>query len=147
MRKNHTLAGRLVMAFGDVDSMKALYSADIIWHLPKGLPRQIQMHGYDEVLRHNIEVWDKSHDPNCRIEILDEVGDDRTSAVRFIYHTRFLGTGQAYSNEYTVFVRSQGGRITHVFEAMDSAYLMDQATGKEAGHTLRDLRKKVWKAS
>ncbi|MFT3810836.1 MAG: nuclear transport factor 2 family protein [Micropepsaceae bacterium] len=128
-----TPAGRLVAAFGDVAAMSRLYADAIEWSLPAGLPFPRPMRGREAVIAFNMAVWEQSYFPDCSVEILDEAGDEISSAVRFVYRARFRATGTAYENEYTLFARTAAGRITHVFEALDTIALVDQLTGAPVG--------------
>lgn len=114
-----TPAGRLVEAFGNVEKMSADYADDIQWSLPASTPFERPMVGKDTVMEFNRKVW-TVHDPNCQIEILDELGDDNASAVRFIYRTMVPAKGRLYENEYTVFARCKDGKLAEVHEAFDT---------------------------
>ena len=118
-----TLAGRLVRAFGDVTAMAAMYAEDVVWTLSKSLgPAVAGPHvGKAATIAFNRFVWTDVYVPaSVTVEVLDEIGgEDGKSAVRFIYRARRFA-GQAYENEYTVFVRSRDGMITEVFEALDT---------------------------
>ena len=128
-----TPAGKLVRAFGDVAAMRALYAADVEWSLSASLPFPRPMVGRDAVTAFNTEVWTVHHRSDCTVEILDEVGDERSSAVRFVYRAHSKFRDAPYENEYTVFVRSGPDGITHVFEALDTALLLDFLQNRPAG--------------
>ena len=130
-----TPAARLVNAFGDVERMRALYDPDIEWSLPAGLPYPRPMKGIEAVVAFNTAVWSEHYFPDCTVHILDEVGDARLSAVRFIYRARFRSNGAAYENEYTLFARSSAGGIREVFEAMDTIAVLEQLNGQKVGET------------
>src|SRR5690606_22689212 len=100
-----TPAGRLVSAFGDVEKMSALYAPEIEWNLSASLPYPRPMKGRDAVLAFNRSVWEEAYFPDCTVEILDELGDDNLSAVRFVYRGKFRASGLPYENEYTLFAR------------------------------------------
>lgn len=134
-----TPAGKLVEAFGDVPRMRALYADGIEWSLPASLPFPRPMKGIEAVGTFNAGVWTQSYFPDCSVEILDEAGDARQSAVRFIYRARFRATGAAYENEYTLFARGNEGGITHVFEAMDSLAIIDVLSGGKVGDTFQKV--------
>ncbi|MEQ8268413.1 MAG: nuclear transport factor 2 family protein [Parvibaculum sp.] len=131
-----TPAGRLVRAFGDVEKMAALYAPGIDWSLSASLPYPRPMRGRDAVLAFNRSVWEEVYFPDCTVEILDEVGNDSLSAVRFIYRARHRATGRAYENEYTLFARAGAEGITEVFEALDTLAVFDQINGRPAGTSL-----------
>lgn len=120
-----TPAGKLVRAFGNVDRMSADYAPDIRWSLPASTPFARPMIGRDAVIAFNTKVWGEVHRPDCEVEILDEVGDDKASAVRFIYRAHVIGKEGVYENEYTVFVRSGPQGLAEVFEAFDTVAALD----------------------
>ena len=130
-----TPAGRLVTAFGDIDAMQRLYAEDIEWSLPASLPWPRPIVGKAAVIAFNERTWTESYFPDCSVTIADEVGDERLSAVRFVYRARFRLTGKAYENEYTLFARSGPQGIREVFEAMDSLSILDQFDGHQPGAT------------
>lgn len=119
-----TPAGRLVRAFGDVERMAAMYAPGIRWSLSASLDLPRPMIGFDAVTAFNREVWSRHYRPDCTVEILDECGDERSSAVRFIYRAHSNVTGTLYENEYTLFARSGPDGITEVFEALDTLAVM-----------------------
>jgi len=135
-----TPAGRLVLAFGDVVAMQALYAPQIAWSLPASLPYPRPMTGKDAVVAFNRAVWADNYFPDCSVSILDEVGDDSLSAVRFVYRARMRATGGPYENEYTLFARSGPLGITEVFEAMDSLSVLDQIGGGRPGATFAKIQ-------
>jgi hypothetical protein len=120
-----TPAGRLVTAFGDVPTMAALYAPDVRWTLSASTPFPRPIKGKAAVTAFNTEVWTAHYRPDCQIEILDEVGDERASAVRFLYRAFAKAAARMYENEYTVFVRSGPEGIEEVFEAFDTALTRD----------------------
>jgi ketosteroid isomerase-like protein len=130
-----TPAGKLVSAFGNVDAMSVLYAPDVEWSLSASLPFPRPMKGFDAVVAFNKSVWTDSYFPDCSVTILDEIGDERLSAVRFIYRARFRASGAMYENEYTLFARGSGGGIREVFEALDTAAVLDQLSGGKIGDT------------
>ena len=125
-----TPAGRLVSAFGDVEAMSALYAPYVEWSLSPSTPYPRPMKGREAVIAFNREVWTKHYRPDCTVEILDEVGDETGSAVRFIYRAHMLATNRAYENEYTLFARSGPEGITEVFEALDTVRAGQIARGE-----------------
>ncbi len=135
-----TPAGRLVVAFGDVEKMQSLYAPQIAWFLPASLPYPRPIAGKDAVVSFNRAVWSVSYFADCSMRILDEVGDQGLSAVRFIYRARFRETGGPYENEYTLFARSGAHGITEVFEAMDSLAVLDQLGGEVPGAAFARFR-------
>jgi hypothetical protein len=129
-----TLARQLVEAFGDVPAMRALYAPHVKWSLPasiKAFPRPVI--GLDAVVAFNEVIWKEYYKPDCTVEVLDDVGDERSSAVRFIYRAHYLPVGRLYENEYTVFVRSGPEGITEVNEGLDTVCMLDFLNGDELG--------------
>jgi ketosteroid isomerase-like protein len=129
----HTPAGRLVSAFGDAEAMRAMYAPHVEWSLSASLDLPRPMKGIDAVSAFNRQVWTEFYRPDCTVEILDETGDDRVSAARFIYRAHSNATGTLYENEYTIFVRSGPEGITEVFEGLDTAFVLrflDEGTPK-----------------
>lgn len=116
----HTPAGKLVSAFGDADRMRTLYAPNVEWSLSPSTPFERPMKGIDKVSAFNREIWTTYYRPDCTVEILDECGDEKSSAVRFIYRAYTNGLDRFYENEYTVFVRSGPDGITDVFEGLDT---------------------------
>jgi ketosteroid isomerase-like protein len=136
-----TPAGKLVAAFGNPAAMSLLYSPDVRWSLSASLtqfPRPIE--GKDAVVAFNELIWREVYHPDCETEILDEVGDDEVSAVRFIYRASFVRSGVEYENEYTLFVRSGHDGVHAVFEGLDTAALLDAMTGMPVGSSFRQNR-------
>ncbi|MFC4595855.1 nuclear transport factor 2 family protein [Sphingobium tyrosinilyticum] len=125
-----TPAGALVQAFGDVEKMSAAYAPGIRWSMPASTPFPRPMEGKDAVIAFNSKVWGEVHRPDCEVEILDEVGDERVSAARFIYRAHVIGKEGIYENEYTIFVRSGPEGLTEVFEAFDTVAALDFYRGK-----------------
>ena len=119
--------------------MAALYAPEICWSLPASLPYPRPMKGRAAVIAFNESVWSQSYFPDCNVTILDELGDDRLSAVRFIYRARFRSNNEVYENEYTLFARCSEQGIVEVFEAMDSLGIFDQLAGAANGATFQKL--------
>jgi ketosteroid isomerase-like protein len=127
-----TPAGRLVTAFGNPDHMAAMYADDVTWNLPAGLA-QPALVGKEQVRAFNEAVWSLSYRPDCEVDLLDEIGTDGVSAVRFRYRGHLLVTDQPYENEYTVFVHADSDGIHAVFEAMDTVALLEALQGASPG--------------
>jgi hypothetical protein len=123
--KAESPAGKLVRAFGKVAEMAKAYAPDIQWSLPASTPFPRPMIGREAVIAFNNQVWGQVHYPDCEVEILDEVGDETASAVRFLYRARVIGKEGVYENEYTVFVRSGSEGLKEVFEAFDTVAALD----------------------
>jgi ketosteroid isomerase-like protein len=128
-----TPAGRLASSFGDVDAMKALYAPDVEWKISASLGVPL-LQGQDAVLAFNRQVWTDHHrGADCSVTILDELGDEQSSAVRFTYRAWSFFAEDWYENEYTLFVRSSAGRIQSVVEAFDTAATIDFLAGRPFG--------------
>ena len=136
---SHTPAGKLVTAFGDPEAMRAMYAREVEWSLSTSLNLPRPMKGIDAVSAFNKEVWTTHYRPDCEVTILDETGDDRVSAARFIYRAHSNATNTVYENEYTIFVRSGPDGITEVFEGLDTAFVLEFLTGRPAGSTAAEL--------
>lgn len=132
MTNPQTPAGRLATSFGRPEEMAVMYAPDVTWHLPRGLAQE-PLIGKDAVRAFNQAVWSLSYRPECQIDLLDEVGDERMSAVRFRYRAHMVATDQEYENEYTLFVRADDEGIHEVFEAMDTVRLLDSLRGDPLG--------------
>ncbi len=127
-----TPARALAEMFGNPDAMRDLYAPDIVWTISAslGVPRLI---GRDAVCAFNRQVWTEHHRPDCSVTILDEIGDARSSAVRFIYRAWSNFAENWYENEYTLFVRSSEDGIWQVAEAFDTAATIDCLAGRPLG--------------
>jgi len=122
-----TPARALVERFGDPDSMGELYDAEIVWTLPKSSGKFAGPHvGKEVVLAFNRAVWGKLYFPDVGVDIQEESGDDRLSAVRFIYTARIRPDGEPYEVEYAVFARSANERIVEVHEMLDTLSSQEQ---------------------
>lgn len=126
-----TLARRLAEAFGNIPEMTKLYSDDIVWSLSKS-PGRIAgpYEGKEAVIAFNERVWGSFYHPECTIEVLNELGDDNHSAVRFMYNTTLRSSGADYNLEYIIFARGENGLLTRVDEAMDTLGSANLFAGK-----------------
>jgi hypothetical protein len=122
-----TPAGRLVTAFGHPDEMATMYADDVAWSLSRALMPVTRA------------VWTETYRPDCEVEILDEVGDDQSSAVRIVYRAHMLAVDQPYENEYSLFVRADEDGIHEVFERLDSLAFIENLTQAPVGSTLRRM--------
>ncbi len=127
-----TPARALAERFGNPDAMRALYAPDIEWTISSslGVPRLV---GCEAVYAFNRQVWTEHHRPDCTVTILDETGDQLSSAVRFIYRAWSHFASGWYENEYSLFVRNGAGGIVRVAEAFDTAATIDFLAGKALG--------------
>jgi len=125
-----TPAGRLATAFGDVDRMAEFYAPGVRWVLPASLPFPRPVEGKEAVIALHRQIWSEVYRPDVEVKILDEVGDETASAVRFFYRAFALYVGRYYENEYTMFVRSGPEGVTEVFEAFDTTTTFDFYRGE-----------------
>ena len=75
-------------------------------------------------------------------EILDELGNDELSAVRFQYTTKLRRTDEPYSLEYVIFARGKDGKIHEIAESMDTLGSANLFAGKP-----KDLNPYIGKSS
>jgi len=130
-----TLAAKLVGRFGDPDAMKELYADDIRWSLSVSLGKIAGPYeGRDAVEAFNRRIWEAVYHREVEVEILDDLGDERASAVRFIYRATYRNNGAPYENQYTLFVRSDQGRIREVFEGLDTLASINAYAGLAPDH-------------
>ena len=83
-----TPARRLVEAFGNCSALEAMYTEDVTWRLNHSLAPNIAgpHRGKAAVCAFNRAVFEKFYQPSSvQVEILDEIGDEASSVVRFIY--------------------------------------------------------------
>jgi len=119
--RDKTLTRQLVEAFGYPEKMRPLYADDIVWSMSQSLgPIAGPYVGRDAVIAFNERVWTSFYVPECEIEILDDLGDNESGAVRFNYRTKLKRTGEPYELEYIVFAHGRDGLLTEVFESLDS---------------------------
>ena len=137
MSTTKTLARELVERFGDPEHMAELYADDVSWKLCRSLgPAVAGPHvGRDAVIAFHRQVWDDIYDPAAiEVEILDEIGDADHGVVRFSYKTRFRGSSYPYENEYVLFAKGSGGKISEVVEILDTLSVQQQfAASAEQG--------------
>lgn len=120
-----TPAGRLVATFGDPPAMVAQLAPDVRWSLPVSTPFPRPIAGREAVLETMTKIWSDVYRPDVEVEILDEVGDERVSAVRFNYRAWANWVSRWYENEYTLFARSGPDGIVEVNEAFDTKRTLD----------------------
>ena len=130
-----TPAGRLVNAFGDCEAMASMYTDDVVWRLSYSLPERIAgpHTGKAAVTAFNTAVFHKIYEPgSTEIEILDDVGNESSSAVRF--NIRAMSRrGHRYEVEYTLFAKTSGGLMHEVVELRDTLASTEQHAGREIG--------------
>ena len=130
-----TPAGRLVEAFGDCQAMAAMYADDITWRLNHSLPANIAgpHAGKAAVTGFNSAVFNKIYESGSTVvEILDELGDEGSSAVRFNFRATSR-RGHRYEVEYTLFAKTTGGKIHEVIELLDTHASTEQHAGRSVG--------------
>lgn len=128
-----TPAGRLASSFGNVEALEALYAPEVEWKISAslGVPH---LRGIEAVLAFNRQVWSEHHrGSDCSVVLLDELGDETASAVRFTYRAWSLFAQDWYENEYTLFVRAGPMGILSVVEAFDTAATIDFLAGRPFG--------------
>ncbi|MFC3172832.1 nuclear transport factor 2 family protein [Novosphingobium bradum] len=128
-----TLAGRLVSAFGDPEAMARFYAPEVRWHMESKGQWPDPIAGKEAVIAFNRDVWTIFYEPDCTVEILDEVEDEAGSAVRFAYRAFAKVPNQPYENEYSVFVRKGPQGITDVFERFDTTVVAQFYAGVRRG--------------
>ena len=100
-----TPARRLVEAFGDCASLEAMYAEDVSWRLNHSLAPNISgpHTGKIAVCAFNHAVFDKFYElGSVAVEILDEIGNDDSSVVRFVFRATSR-RGNPYAVEYVLF--------------------------------------------
>ncbi len=135
MTKTGSPARRLVEAFGDCPALAAMYTEDVTWRLNHSLPANIAgPHvGKDAVCAFNEAVFTKIYEPgSVTVEILDELGDEASSVVRFVFHATSR-RGNPYDVEYVLFAKTTGGLIHEVVELLDSHGSIEQHQGNTVG--------------
>ena len=130
-----TPARRLVEAFGDCDAMASMYAEDVTWRLNHSLaPNIAGPHaGKAAVVGFNDAVFNKIYSPGeLRVEILDEIGDEASSVVRFNIRARSR-RGHSYDVEYVLFAKTEKGAIYEVVELLDTHASIEQHAGNAVG--------------
>ena len=129
-----TPARRLVEAFGDCEAMASMYAEDIVWRLNYSLPPNIAgpHQGKGAVTGFNEAVFVKIYEPgSTAVEILDELGDEQSSVVRFNIRATSR-RGHRYEVEYVLFAKTTDGKIHEVIELLDT----HASTQQHAGHAV-----------
>jgi len=135
MTSTTTPARRLVEAFGDCAALTAMYTEDVSWRLNHSLaPNIAGPHvGKAAVCAFNRAVFEKFYKPgSVAIEILDEIGDEASSVVRFVY-TATSARAYPYRVEYVLFAKTTAGLIHEVVELLDTHASNEQHKGKAVG--------------
>lgn len=130
-----TPARRLVEAFGDCDALAAMYAPNVSWRLNHSLAPNIAgpHSGKEAVCAFNQAVFHKFYEPgSVTVEILDEVGDEASSVVRFNFRASSR-RGHPYAVEYVLFAKTTDGQIHDVVELLDSHASNEQHQGNAVG--------------
>ncbi|MDH4144592.1 MAG: nuclear transport factor 2 family protein [Acidimicrobiia bacterium] len=130
-----TPARRLVERFGDCDALAAMYRDDVTWRLNHSLAANIAgPHvGKEAVTGFNTAVFTKFYEPgSVRVHILDELGDESSSVVRFVFHARSR-RGHDYDVEYVLFAKTRDGLVSDVVELLDTHASNEQHAGNRVG--------------
>ena len=89
--------------------------------------------GKEAVCGFNVAVFTKFYQEGTTVvEILDEVGDEASSVVRF--NMRAVSrAGHSYDVEYVLFAKTRSGMVYDVVELMDSQASAEQHQGNAVG--------------
>ena len=131
----NTPARRLVEAFGDCAVLESMYSENVSWRLNHSLVSNISgpHKGKDAVCAFNQAVFNKFYKPgSVTVEILDEIGDEVSSVVRFVFRATSR-RGDPYAVEYVIFAKTAGGLIHEVVELLDTHASNEQHQGNAIG--------------
>ena len=132
---NPTPARRLVEAFGDLNALANMYTTDVSWRLNHSLaPNIAGPHlGKDAVCAFNEAVFTKFYEPgSVTVEILDEIGDESSSVVRFVFRAMSRRCNP-YNVEYVLFAKTTDGLVHEVVELLDSLASNEQHQGNAVG--------------
>jgi len=135
MTEINTPARRLCEAFGDCAALEAMYTEDVSWRLNHSLaPHIAGPHtGKVAVCEFNHAVFTKFYEPgSVVVEILDEIGDEASSVVRFVFRA-MSRRGNPYSVEYVLFAKTTEGLIHEVVELLDTHASNEQHKGNAIG--------------
>ena len=130
-----TPARQIVEAFGDCDTLAAMYTDDVTWRLNYSLPPNIAgPHvGKDAVSGFNQAVFQKIYEPgSVQVVIHDEIGTADSSVVRFDFHATSR-RGMSYDVEYVLFAKTRDGLVCEVVELLDSQASTEQHQGNAVG--------------
>lgn len=115
--------------------MAAMYTDDVTWRLNHSLASNIAgPHiGKAAVTAFNEAVFTKFYEPgSVRVEILDELGDNTSSVVRFNFRATSR-RGLPYAVEYVVFAKTSGGKLSEIVELLDTHASNEQHKGNSVG--------------
>jgi ketosteroid isomerase-like protein len=136
VRMNPRTPARLVVdAFGDIAALAAMYTEDVTWRLNHSLaPNIAGPHvGKAAVTAFNEAVFTKFYEPgSVRVEILDELGDEASSVVRFNFRATSR-RGLPYAVEYVLFAKTWGGKVCEIVELLDTHASNEQHRGNSVG--------------
>lgn len=130
-----TPARQVVEAFGDCETLAEMYTEDVTWRLNHSLaPNIAGPHvGKEAVCGFNTAVFTKFYEPgSTRVDILDEIGDEGSSVVRFIMRATSR-RGNPYNVEYVLFAKTSGGKVCEVVELLDTHASNEQHQGNAVG--------------
>ena len=89
--------------------------------------------GKEAVCGFNEAVFNKFYQAgSTTVEILDEIGDEASSVVRFNMRAT-ARSGNSYDVEYVLFAKTRGGLVYEVVEIMDSHASNEQHAGNAVG--------------
>ena len=131
----NTPARRLVEAFGDCASLEEMYANNVKWRLNHSLAPNIcgPHKGKEAVCAFNQAVFNKFYEPgSVTVEILDEIGSEDSSVVRFIFRATSQ-RGNPYAVEYVIFAKTVNGMIHEVVELLDTYASNEQHKGNAIG--------------
>ena len=135
MTASPTPARRLVEAFGDCAALEAMYTPDVSWRLNHSLaPNIAGPHvGKAAVCAFNRAVFEKFYEPgSVSVEILDELGDEASSVVRFVFRAKSR-RGHPYAVEYVLFAKTTDTMVRDVVELLDTHASNEQHQGNAVG--------------
>jgi ketosteroid isomerase-like protein len=130
-----TPALQVVQAFGDCAALAAMYADDVTWRLNHSLaPNIAGPHvGKAAVTGFNEAVFTKFYVPgSVSVEILDELGDQLSSVVRFNFRATSR-RGNPYAVEYVLFAKTSEGKVCEVIELLDTHASNEQHQGNSVG--------------
>jgi ketosteroid isomerase-like protein len=116
-------------AAADRETLAAQFVPDLAWWVPlsaarhglverpiRGAERIVELISSDIMYERQAREW----------TVHDLVTDGAKVAVRASLRARVTATGQPYENDYTFFMRLEGLKIAEVWEAFDSAYVLER---------------------